>query len=46
MEELQTIPDVGDHIDFEQWRFEVLEKDGQRIERIKITPLDTEWFSR
>nr|MBG8691033.1 hypothetical protein [Neisseria meningitidis] len=28
MEELQTIPDVGDFADFHGWRFEVVEKEG------------------
>ena len=40
MEELQTIPDVGDKVDFHGWRFEVLEKEGQRIERVRVTPID------
>lgn len=39
MEELQSIPNVGDYIDFHHWRFEVVEKDGQRIERVRITRL-------
>ncbi|MCF7530339.1 TerC family protein [Neisseria lisongii] len=42
MEELQSIPDVGDSIDFHGWRFEVTEKEGQRIERVKITRLPEE----
>ena len=37
MEELQAIPDVGDHIDFYGWRFKVTEKEGQRIERVRIS---------
>ena len=37
MEELQAIPDVGDYIDFYGWRFEVTEKEGQRIERVRIS---------
>lgn len=37
MEELQTIPDVGDAVDFHGWRFEVTEKEGQRIERVRIS---------
>lgn len=37
MEELQAIPDVGYHIDFYGWRFEVTEKEGQRIERVRIS---------
>ncbi len=42
MEVLETIPDVGEGMDFHDWHFEVLEKTGQRIERVKITPLFTE----
>ncbi|WP_107688605.1 TerC family protein [Neisseria wadsworthii] len=42
MEELHTIPDVGDFISFHGWRFEVIEKEGQRIERVKITKLPEE----
>ena len=37
MEEQQAIPDGGDHIDFYGWRFEVTEKEGQRIERVRIS---------
>ena len=37
MEERQAMPDVGDHIDFYGWRFEVTEKEGQRIERVRIS---------
>ena len=42
MEELQSIPDVGDFADYYGWRFEVTEKQGQRIERVKITRLSEE----
>jgi len=42
MEELQSIPDVGDFADFHGWRFQVVEKDGQRIERVKIIRLPEE----
>ncbi len=42
MEELQSIPDVDDFADFHGWRFQVVEKDGQRIERVKITKLPEE----
>ncbi|STZ76734.1 TerC family protein [Bergeriella denitrificans] len=42
MEELQSIPDVGDFADYHGWRFEVIEKEGQRIERVKITKLPEE----
>ena len=42
MEELQSIPDVGDAVDFCDWRFEVIEKEGQRIGRVKISKLPEE----
>ncbi len=42
MEELQNIPDLGDSIDYHGWRFEVTEKEGQRIERVQITRLPEE----
>lgn len=42
MEELQSIPDVGDAVDFCGWRFEVIEKEGQRIGRVKISKLPEE----
>ncbi|MDO4641334.1 MAG: TerC family protein [Neisseria sp.] len=42
MEELQSIPDIGDFIDFHGWHFEVIEKEGQRIERVRITKLKEE----
>ena len=45
MGELQAIPEVGDSIDYHQWRFTVIEKVGQRIERVKVTRIpDEEWF--
>ncbi|MGN6992512.1 transporter associated domain-containing protein, partial [Neisseria sp. P0009.S003] len=42
MEELQSITDVGDFIDYHGCRFEVVEKDGQRIARGKINRLPEE----
>lgn len=39
MEELQTIPDVGDTLDYHGWRFTVTNKAGQRIEQITISQL-------
>ncbi len=39
MEELEAIPEIGEGVEFHDWYFEVLEKNGQRIERVKITPL-------
>lgn len=37
MEELGELPEVGDTIEFHGWRFEVLEKEGHRVERVGIT---------
>ncbi len=37
MEELETIPDVGDYVDVYGYRFSVLSKDKHRIERIRIS---------
>ena len=42
MEEMQNIPNVGDSVDFHGWRFEVLEKSGQRIERVRISRIDND----
>ncbi|ATD65626.1 transporter associated domain-containing protein [Neisseria weixii] len=42
MEELENLPNVGDFADFHGWRFEVIEKEGQRIDRVKITRLPEE----
>jgi CBS domain containing-hemolysin-like protein len=39
MEVLETIPEVGEGMEYHDWYFEVLEKSGQRIERVKIKPL-------
>ena len=39
MEVLQDLPEEGDCADYAGWRFEVLEKDGHRIERVKISRL-------
>ncbi|MDO5357243.1 MAG: TerC family protein [Conchiformibius sp.] len=42
LEELQKLPEVGEGADFCGWRFEVLEKDGHRIARVKISRLPEE----
>ena len=33
---MQEIPDVDDFIDYCGYRFTVIQKEGQRIERVKI----------
>ena len=42
MEELENLPEIGESVDFHGWRFEVLEKAGQRIERVKISKIPEE----
>lgn len=42
MEEMQSIPEVGEYADIAGWRFEVLEKTAQRIDRIRISRLPDE----
>lgn len=39
IEQLGDLPNEGDSIQFGDWQFEVLEKDGHRIERVRITKL-------
>lgn len=40
IEELECIPDVGDAIDYQGWHFEVIEKNEQRIERVRIRAIN------
>ncbi|MFH4415519.1 MAG: TerC family protein [Neisseriaceae bacterium] len=42
MEELQRIPNVGDTIEYYDHIFEVIERSGQKIQRVRIKPLSTE----
>ncbi|MBO4576756.1 MAG: TerC family protein, partial [Neisseriaceae bacterium] len=42
MEDMQEIPNVGDFVDYCGRRFTVIEKDGQRIERVKICRINNE----
>lgn len=34
---LGRIPEAGDHFDFEGWRFEVVDMDGRRIDKLLVT---------
>lgn len=40
IEELHNLPEEGEYIDFHGWRFEVLEKTAQRIDRVRISRLE------
>ena len=33
------IPQIGDHFDWDGLRFEIVDMDGRRIDRIMVTPL-------
>lgn len=37
-----ALPEVGDHFDFQDWRFEVLDLDGRRIDKILATKREAE----
>lgn len=39
LELLGDLPEVGDSVDYSGWRFEVLAKEGHKIERVKIERL-------
>ncbi|MDO4432968.1 MAG: TerC family protein [Alysiella sp.] len=39
LEEMGDLPEVGEGVDFGAWHFEVLEKTGHKIERVKISRL-------
>jgi putative hemolysin len=36
---LRRLPDAGDAFTVQNWRFEVVEMDGRRIERLRVSPL-------
>lgn len=42
LEELQILPEIGDGIDYNGWHFEVLSKEGHRIDRVKISRIKEE----
>jgi putative hemolysin len=39
--QLGVIPTAGSNFDWEQFRFEVLDMDGNRVDKVLITPVDT-----
>ncbi len=42
MAELGRIPEVGDHVDFEGYRLSVVEVDGRRVSRVRVTLIPAE----
>jgi len=39
LQEFGAIPAVGDHVDAHGWRFEIVDLDGRRIDKVLATPL-------
>ncbi|WP_337267998.1 hemolysin family protein [Oryzifoliimicrobium ureilyticus] len=39
LEELKHLPELGETFDMEGWRFEVIDLDGRRIDKLLVTPL-------
>jgi putative hemolysin len=38
LDRLQRIPEVGEHFTEKNWRFEIVDMDGRRIDKILVTP--------
>ncbi len=36
---MERLPAEGDHVDYENFRFEVLDMDGQRIDKVLVSRL-------
>jgi putative hemolysin len=42
LEAMGRLPEVGDEIDVDRWRFRVEAMDGNRIERVRASPIEGE----
>ena len=40
LQEFGAIPDVGDKIETDGWRFEIVDLDGRRIDKVLVSRLD------
>ncbi len=40
LQEFGTIPDVGDKIETDGWRFEIVDRDGRRIDKVLVSKVD------
>ena len=38
MHQLESIPTTGQHVDWNRWRFEVVDMDGRRVDKVLVTP--------
>ncbi len=39
MDQLGQVPAIGQHFAFDGWRFEVVDMDGRRVDRVLAAPL-------
>ncbi len=42
LDKMGRIPSAGDYVDYNDWRFQVVEMEGNRIKALRIDPLKTE----
>jgi putative hemolysin len=35
------IPSAGDYVDYDEWRFQVVDMEGNRVKELRIDPLKT-----
>lgn len=42
LSQLAHLPQIGEHLIWQGWRFEVIDMDGRRIDRVLVTPPDTD----
>jgi CBS domain containing-hemolysin-like protein len=42
LQQLGHLPEIGEHFDYEGWRFEVVDLDGRRIDKVLAVPPTTE----
>ncbi len=41
LDKMGRIPSAGDYVDFDEWRFQVVEMEGNRVKELRIDPLKT-----
>ncbi len=42
MSQIGSIPAVGEHFEWNKWRFEVVDMDGHRVDKVLVSPLPAE----
>ncbi len=40
MAQMKRVPNVADHVEINGWRFEVMDMDGHRVDRVLVAPVD------